>query len=138
MSDRVTGQCYCGQIKFEITLPTNFCSHCHCESCRRSHGSALVTWTGVPISQFRFISGQDKLKKYESSPGVRWGFCSDCGTSLLYDSDASKDNIYMTLANLNSVIDREPEGHVSFEEHVPWLTVNDGLPRYREKSSEQI
>lgn len=137
-SKAVQGRCYCGQVRFEVTFPTEFCSHCHCESCRRSHGSAFVTWAGVPKGQFRFLSGENKIKKYRSRPEVRWSFCSDCGTSLLYDCDGAPEKIYFTVANLDGPLDRFPDCHVRFEEHLPWLNINDGLPRFRQKSEVQI
>lgn len=134
----VKGHCYCRAIQFEVEFPTEFCSHCHCESCRTSHGSAFVTWAGVTRKQFKFLSGESKVKKYESSPGVKWGFCSECGTSLLYDHDEFPEKTYFTVANLSGPLDRKPDAHVSFEERVQWLHVNDGLPRFKEKSDERI
>lgn len=134
----VTGRCFCGTIRFELTFPTDFCSHCHCEDCRRSHGAAFVTWTSVPIERFRFLSGEDKLRKHTSHPGVRWGFCGECGTSLLYDCDEAPRKVYVTVANLEGPLDREPDSHVSFEEHVPWLRVADDLPTFRGKTEERI
>jgi catechol 2,3-dioxygenase-like lactoylglutathione lyase family enzyme len=134
----VQGQCYCSAVRFELTFPTEFCSHCHCEDCRRTHGAAFVTWTAVPIKQFKFLSGETKIKKYESHPGIRWGFCSDCGTSLLYDCDDAPEKIYVTVANLMGPLDRDPEGHVSFEESALWLLSKDHLPRYLGKSDQVI
>lgn len=134
----VKGQCFCGAIQFELSFPTDFCSHCHCNSCRKAHGSAFVTWTSVPVNQFRFLSGVDKIKKYNSSADVRWGFCSTCGTSLLYEHARTPNKVYVTVANLNGSLDRPPEEHVSFEEHADWFTVNDGLPKFRAKSDERM
>jgi hypothetical protein len=134
----VLGSCFCKAVRFEIHFPTDFVSHCHCESCRRSHGAALVTWTGVPLRQFKYLKGQNGLRRYKSSPGVTWIFCENCGTSLLYEHASSPDKIYITVANLEGPLDRFPEGHVSYEEHVPWLKIADGLPKFREKSNEII
>jgi hypothetical protein len=134
----VMGRCFCQAVRFEIDFPTDFVSHCHCESCRRSHGAAFVTWTGVPLKQFRYLKGQDHLRKYQSSPAVNWIFCENCGTSLLYEHASSPDKIYMTVANLSGALDRLPEAHVSYEEHVPWLKIADGLSKFREKSNELI
>jgi hypothetical protein len=130
----VQGQCYCGSIRFELLFPTLSCSHCHCEDCRRTHGAAFVTWTDVPTKQFRFLSGENKLKKFESHPGIRWGFCSECGTSLFYDCDETPEKIYVTVASLDGPIDREPDRHYSFEEHVSWLKTSDSLPKILGKS----
>ena len=46
MSDakKLSGHCYCGAIKFEVSgNPVNV-GHCHCESCRRHTASAMVTF----------------------------------------------------------------------------------------------
>jgi hypothetical protein len=113
-------------------------SHCHCESCPRAHSAAFATWTGVPKTQFKFLSGEDKIKKFKSSSAVHWGFCSNCGTSFLYEHDHAPDRIWVTVASLTGPLDRKPDSHVSFEEHVDWFGVNDDLPRYREKSEERM
>jgi hypothetical protein len=134
----VPGCCYCGTVKFELTFPTDMCGHCHCESCRRIHGAAFVTWTGASKKQFKFLSGEDKIKRYKSSTYIHWGFCSNCGTSFLYEHDQVPDRIWVTVASLTGPLDRKPDSHVSFEKHVDWFTVNDDLPRYREKSEERI
>ena len=125
----VQGQCYCGSVSFELTFPTLSCSHCHCEDCRRIHGAAFVTWVSVPSERFKFLAGENRVRKYESHPGIRWGFCSDCGTSLLYDCDDAPESIYVTVANLTGPLDRKPALHYSFEEKVPWLDVKDSIPK---------
>jgi hypothetical protein len=132
----VRGQCYCEAIRFELAFPTLSCSHCHCEDCRRSHGAAFVTWTDVPKSQITFLTGEDKIRKYESHPGVRWGFCSNCGTSLLYDCDDAPDKVYVTVASLCGPLDREPECHFSVEEKAPWIDTKDSLPKFLGKTNQ--
>lgn len=134
----VQGSCFCKKIVFEIQFPTEFVSHCHCESCRRSHGSALVTWSGVPRKQFRFLSGENLLSRYNSSKAVSWCFCSNCGSSLLYEHNDFPEKIYFTVANISGFLDRAAEGHVSFEEHVNWFTFDDNLPKFKEKSKDRI
>ena len=49
----VQGACLCGAVRFQVTLPTLFCVHCHCTMCQRNHGAAYVTWFGVPKDQTR-------------------------------------------------------------------------------------
>ena len=67
----VKGSCFCGEVQFEIDMPTLFCGHCHCSMCRRPHGAAFVTWTAVPPQQFRITQGEDLLGTYESSADGR-------------------------------------------------------------------
>jgi hypothetical protein len=97
-----------------------------------------VTWTAVPLGQFRFLSGEINLGKFESDPGIRWGFCRECGSSMIYESDDTPEKIYITVANLSGPMDREPEGHVSYEESVPWIHGAEHLPRYRGKTDQRI
>ena len=33
------------------------------------------------------------------------------------------------MANLHGPIDREPEAHVFCDNRVPWLTIDDSIPR---------
>jgi hypothetical protein len=134
----VKGRCYCGGIKYEITPPTKMFSHCHCESCRRSHGAAFVSWTSVANEQFKITSGAELISNYESSPGIIWQFCKICGASIFQKTRHSPDITYVVAASLIDSIDREAEGHMSFEEKVPWLEISDDLPKHREKTSDLI
>lgn len=137
------GRCLCGEVAFEVTPPTRFVSHCHCESCRLSHGAAFVTWTSVPLERFRVVSGEALLRWYHSSAHIAWGFCSRCGSSCLYRAVSeghheapNVDRMYVTAASLIDPLDREPAAHVSWEERVPWLRIRDGLPKHRGKTAE--
>lgn len=134
----VTGSCYCRAIEFKIEFPTEFCSHCHCESCRKSHGAPFVTWSSVPLKQFSIVKGRDKLKIYNSSPKVRWEFCGECGSSLFYEHEDAPGRIYFTLSHLDGPLDQRPRAHYSYEERVDWFHVNDTLPKFREKTDQQI
>jgi hypothetical protein len=145
MPDPIHGRCLCGAITIELTPPTDFCSHCHCQSCRRAHGAPLVTWTGVGADQLRFVCGEDNLERYQSSPGTYRCFCRTCGTSMVcYYTEDSRTfgslagKMYVPVAVLTDPIDQPPDGHVSFEEHVDWFDFDDGLPRYRSKSEERM
>jgi len=145
MPSPIPGRCLCGAVQIELTPPTELASHCHCESCRRAHAAPLVTWTGLAASQLRFARGEDHLERYESSPGTFRCFCRTCGTSMLsyYTPDSSTfgdltGKVYVPVAVLTEALDREPDSHVSYEEHVPWLEVGAGLPRYRGKGEEPI
>ncbi len=138
MKKPIRGRCHCNQVAFEVSPPTDFCSHCHCESCRRIHGAGFVTWTSVPESQLTMNSGKDLLKEYHSSPTSVWISCSHCSSPLFQKTENSPGKTYIALSSLIDPLDRIPECHVSFEERVSWIIVNDGLPQHKEKSSDKI
>ena len=132
----IRGDCLCGTVKFEVTLPTKWCAHCHCTLCRRSHGAAFVTWFGVDTDQFKFIQGEKKLTWYHSSQESKRGFCTNCGSHMLFRSTKWPGETHMTLSNMADPIDRQPQAHVFFDTHVGWLEFNDDLPRYDDPALE--
>ena len=144
-SAAIRGQCLCGAVQFQLEPPTDFLSMCHCRSCRLSHGSAAVAWTSVPLERFRFEQGEDRVRWYRSSEWIRWGFCGECGSPLLYRADADGhpespgvDRMYVSAGSLVTPLDRRLESHVSWEERVDWYQPVDDLPHHRGKTDERL
>ncbi len=130
MSDpEFIGECLCGAVRFRVVAPTKWCAHCHCSMCRQAHGAAFVTWFGVPLGQFDVLCGAEQLKWYGSSKEAERGFCSECGSTMLFRSTRWSDEMHIVLANIKGAIDREPAAHVFFDTHVGWLNFDDGLTR---------
>lgn len=115
------GRCHCGRVRFVADFPSRFVAHCHCESCRRAHGAAFVTWVGFRTPQVRVVEGADSLAAHESSPGTRRSFCRHCGTKLFFESERWAGETHITLAAFDDPVDRAPTGHAFYAEHVAWL-----------------
>ena len=130
----VSGACLCGSVRFEVTMPSLFCAHCHCSICRRSHGAGYVTWFAVPRAQLRITEGESELVRYQSSEHGTRSFCGRCGSSLFFESTLGGDRVDIALANMEGPIDREPQLHAFFDCRADWVTVGDSLPRLGGKS----
>ncbi len=128
----VPGSCFCGEIRFEMALPTSFCVHCHCSMCRRTHGAGFVTWTCVPKEQFKLLSGEAALVRYRSSDHGTRSFCRTCGSTLFFESTRRSDQVDIVLANLDGPIDRAPQAHVYSDARVDWMPLDEALPQIRE------
>jgi hypothetical protein len=111
----------CGRVRFVARFPSRFCCHCHCESCRRAHSAGFVTWIGFPSPQVTVEAGAADLAAYESSPGTRRTFCRVCGTRLFFESARWAGETHVALATFDEAVDRAPEGHAFFDEHVAWI-----------------
>jgi hypothetical protein len=125
----VSGACLCGRVRFEASMPSLFCAHCHCSICRRSHGAGYVTWFAVPRAQLRITEGESELVRYRSSGHGTRSFCGRCGSSLFFESTLGGDRVDIALANMEGPIDREPQLHAFFDCRAEWVTVGDSLPR---------
>ena len=122
------GRCHCGRVRFVATFPSRFCAPCHCESCRRAHGAAFVTWVGFPTPQVTVTEGADDLAAHESSPGTFRRFCRRCGTKLFFESSRWPGETHVVLAAFDEPVDRAPDVHAFYAEHAPWLPALKDVP----------
>jgi len=126
----IVGGCLCGAVRFAVTPPTLFCCHCHCAWCRRAHGAAFVTWFGVRQEAFELSCGEEALRWYASSEKSERGFCSQCGTTLLFRSTLAPGEVHIARACADGPIDRPPGLHVFYDARVEWMSFADDLPKY--------
>lgn len=131
------GGCLCGAVTFSLAWPSKWVAHCHCSMCRRAHGAAFVTWVGIESGQFTLDDPEGLVRWYTSSPGAERGFCSRCGSSMLFRSERWPGEMHVVVANLDEGADRAPMAHVFWDTHVDWADVDpgDGLPRKPASSS---
>ncbi len=130
---RRSGGCLCGAIRYLAEGTPLWVAHCHCESCRRSTGTALVTYAGYARDRVAFTEGRPA--RYASSPGVTRSFCGGCGTPIAYEGARWPEEIHLLLCTLDDPESLEPQGHVYTAEQLRWLKLDDGLPRHPGSSS---
>ena len=83
-----TGGCLCGDVRFRLTGPPYEVDYCHCHSCRKHTGAPVSVFADCKGGIVEFTKGAPTL--YESSPGVRRGFCARCGSVDLRDGCAAR------------------------------------------------
>jgi hypothetical protein len=128
MDEMTRGRCLCGNLRFELRGRRLWVAHCHCDSCRRNTGSAVATFVGYRKDQLSYTRGERKF--YQSSPGVRRGFCAECGTPMTYEADRCPDEVHLYLSTIDNPGAFVPQLHVFFAERIPWMDLVDDLPRY--------
>jgi hypothetical protein len=124
----IKGSCLCGGIRFEIDK-VDALTHCHCSICRKLTGAAFATYAHVAADEFRFLSGEDLIVQYESTPGSFRGFCRVCG------SMAPGKAPYLQTASIPAgLLDDDPGVrpilHVFAGSKAPWWEITDGLRQY--------
>jgi hypothetical protein len=77
-----SGQCLCGAVRFRARLEAVNFGVCHCPSCRRWTGSALLGIT-VPTDAVDW-QGTDAIGVYRSSSFAERAFCTRCGSALSF------------------------------------------------------
>jgi hypothetical protein len=129
MADLVyAGGCLCGAVRYVARGMPRYLCFCHCASCRRAAGAPMVPWATFARAELNITRGT--LAHYRSSPGVLRGFCGACGSSLTYRHEARAADIDLALASLDEPRQLAPTMHLWVGDKLPWVSIEDGLPRY--------
>lgn len=127
------GGCRCGAVRYTAGREPIWAAHCHCESCRRATGAPIVTWAGYRDEGFAVVRGA--AKAYSSSPGVTRTFCEACGSPLTYQSERWPGETHVLAVTFDDPDWVQPEAHVFYVERLPWIAMEDDLPRYKTTTS---
>jgi hypothetical protein len=126
MSERYSGRCLCGAVRYEcgpLLYPPTLC---HCESCRRASGAHALGWITVAVHELEFTAGRPV--EFSSSPGRRRAFCGACGSPLTYRNEARAGEVDVTLGTLDAPGRAMPADHIWMVDAVAWDRPGDGLP----------
>jgi len=126
-SDRLSGGCLCGAVRYEaLGDPLDTC-HCHCERCRRSSGSAFATAVGFPVGAVIWL--KERPTSYRSSESASRLFCPHCGSSVAHHwVDIS--TMWPFIGTLDDPESVTPEFHLYTKEQLSWIKLDDDLPRH--------
>ncbi len=123
------GSCLCGAVVYEVDRLDMSILHCHCATCRKAHSAPFAPTAGVYREHFRWLSGEETLSSYESSPGKLRHFCSVCGSHLLADR-ASQPHVVLRVATLDENPHAHPKAHIWVSHDVAWLEYGEAVPSY--------
>ena len=121
------GGCLCGEVRWQATGRPLHAGHCHCRQCQRQSGAAFITGVLFPAKAVTWTSKGPDF--YQSSESATRGFCSRCGSWLSWHWLDEK--IMMTVGSFDHPEEAlEPTVHEFTETQLPWLKLDDGLPRH--------
>jgi len=140
MSGPYRGSCLCGAVRFEVDAFLADAAHCHCRMCRKFHGASFATFATAKRDAFRWLQGEDRLKRYTADNGTTRTFCGDCGSSLSFHSPrANQDEIEITMGTLDDDVPLEPSAHIFVGSAASWTRLTDSLPKHdTERSSPEV
>ena len=124
------GQCLCGAVKYEADMISDEMGHCHCSMCQKFHGAAFSTFASARRADFRWVKGEHVLQTYIADNGTKRQFCSQCGSSLIFESSQSDDLIEFSVATLDVAPRLFPDAHIYTGTKVDWVTIDRHLPKH--------
>jgi hypothetical protein len=127
---KIQGKCLCGAMRYEVDGPLFDVGNCHCSMCRRFSGAAFGSYARIDPEKFRWLSGQELLSVYESSPGKGWAFCRVCGSSLGVPTGGKLSDLALGLLDGDPGI--RPAEHIFVGSKADWYEITDTLPQHQE------
>ena len=130
----LTGECFCGEVKYQISGKLRDARSCHCSRCRKAFSSQASAYAEVDHADFEWLCGQELLSTYTSTHGFGLQFCSKCGSTLVgvYQGDVHG----VTLGCLNEDPEIEIGRHIFIGSKAAWEVLPEGVLKYQEHSPE--
>lgn len=128
----LNGSCLCGAVAYEADALLERIVHCHCRTCRKTHGAAFSSVTAVPREKFRWVRGHDVLGAVESSPGKFRRFCTRCGSHIMAERTA-QPTVLLRLGCLDTTAMAPteiglPQIHIWRSDAAPWYDPKAQFP----------
>ena len=131
-----SGSCLCGALRYEFEAEPLAVVNCHCGRCRKATGSTFATWLLVPLDQFHWSSGSERLRWFTSSDHARRSFCASCGSTIGNLTTRRPTLMHLAVGTL----DRAPTFRVALHGYVAskaaWHEITDDLPRHDDEPSK--
>lgn len=124
----ITGECFCGSIKYEIDGVLGDARSCHCSRCRKAFSSQASAYALIDPKTFKWVDGEQLLTSYETQPGFGLRFCSKCGSTLCGTCEGSVHGV--TLGCVNGNPDIEIGYHIHVASKASWEILPEGIKKY--------
>jgi hypothetical protein len=124
---KVTGNCLCGAVQYQIAGSLKQVVGCHCTMCRKQTGHYLAFTAAW--KEHVTIANDDALKWCQSSDDSRRGFCSECGSILFFETE-DDDKISIAAGSLNGNTDLNLVAHIFVADKGDYYTIDDSCPQY--------
>ena len=130
----ITGECFCGRIKYEIAGLLKDARSCHCSRCRKAFSSQASAYALVEPDEFAWLQGEELLTSYESESGFGLRFCSKCGSTLCGTYNGAVHGV--TLGCVNGNPDIEVGYHLYVGSKASWEVIPEAVKTYENGAPE--
>ena len=130
----ITGECFCGEVKYQVDGKLRDARSCHCSRCRKAFSSQASAYALVDPQEFLWLSGEDLLTSYVGNHGFGLQFCSQCGSTLCGIFNETIHGV--TLGCVNGDPQIELGKHIYVGSKASWEVIPEGVPQYQEGAPE--
>lgn len=132
----ITGRCYCGAVSIKAAALPQTATYCHCVDCRRVTGAPVTAFAAFARGEVTLSGGP--VSHISQSEGVERWFCTGCGSPLKARFAYLPDQTYVPLGVLDQADDMAPSLHCYAQSGMPWLIIQDDLPRVTDSGADVL
>lgn len=126
----ITGECFCGAVRYEVSGPLRDARSCHCSRCRKAFSSQASAYAEVDPATFTWLAGEELLSGYDGQAGFGLRFCSVCGSTLCGTFAGRVHGV--TLGCVNGDPQVEIGMHIFVDSKASWEVLPQDIVAYRE------
>ncbi len=126
------GNCFCGNVEFQVQGTPEAMGYCHCSSCRSWSVAPVTAFTLWKPQNVRVTKGAEFIGKFAKTEASLRQYCKRCGGHLM--TDHPQLGLVDVYAATIPTVQFTPAVHVNYSETV--LPMRDGLPKLRDFPAE--
>lgn len=128
---KVTGGCYCGDIRYEVEGEPILAGQCHCRQCQYITGGGPNFFLGMPRAGMKYVQGETtSFTRTDIENAVTRLFCSRCGTSIGTEVVQHPDAIYLKVGCFDEPDLYKPQVAIFTGEAQSFHAVPEDLPTF--------
>lgn len=126
----ITGECFCGSVRYQIDGKLRDAKSCHCSRCRKAFSAQASASALVEPSEFTWLSGEPLLTSFVGEHGFGLQFCKICGSTLC---TVFKGKVFqVTLGCVNGNPEIEIGQHIYVGSKANWEVIPEGVVQFQE------
>ena len=131
MTEKHSGGCHCGEVRYSFSAAPKLTFFCHCTDCQKSSGGPFLVEMMISAED---LACEGKLASYsvtgDSGQSVHRCFCPKCGSGLFLEGDADRGQVFLRVGTLDDASWVKPQCHIYTASRQPWVELNDSLPAF--------
>jgi len=133
----IQGSCLCGIVRFQIEeSEILMMNNCHCSKCRKATGSAFGSFIFLSAKDFEWLSGEENIQGFKSSPYLERTFCKTCGSSVPFETQM--DQIGVPGGILDGDPKMAPEADIFTADKLPWYEIPESAVAFLAEESTEL
>ncbi len=128
---KITGGCYCHEIRYEVDGDLEAAFQCHCRECQYITGGNANIVMVFAQDNFKYIKGKpSKFSRSDIKTPVNRYFCQNCGTAIGTISPSRPDSMIIKVGTLDDPSIFNPGAAIFTCDRQAFHHIPDGLPNF--------